>query len=184
MSEWFIEYDRDIDEEGIRSLLGALRRGDSPKAVLVNSDGGSLTCFDELGPAIKNLEITTMAGDVASSAIVLYLLGRRRLATPRSSFYFHEIRAYPIYGPGQDVGITLGTFEEAIESVTPDRSAPLRVVTEQWLSEMKSVQTWFVNFISEQTGIPAGVFLRLMRDETVLRPWDALNLGIIHEIVD
>lgn len=86
------------------ALLGAVneRLPDGPNAgkrrfdklyLFINSIGGSLDDGLSLYGLIRSLplEVTTInTGVIASSAILLFLAGKRRIALPHSQFHFHD----------------------------------------------------------------------------------------------
>lgn len=178
MNERMLTFDRDVSAESVSDLLLQLQRPSTPRLVMVDSDGGTFEFFSALGPAVRRCGITTLAGDVASSALVLYLLGHRRQALPDSTFYFHEVRA--IIGPYGEITVT--DMADYLGLVN-DMSLHGGEVLEHFLEQMQSAQRWMVSYLSDLTGVPAGTFLTLMRDEVTLTAREARHYNIVHEII-
>ncbi len=171
-------FDYEIDRTSINRLIRRLRTSEPPTHVLVDSPGGEFDFFSTLGPAIERRGITTLAGDVRSAAIILYLLGYNRQSFPDSTFFFHEVRAHVASG-GQ---ITLTDIEE-FEELEVKMSGEPREKYEEWKRNLQFAQFWFVDFITRKTGVSSSVFLSLMRGEATLSARDAVHYGIAHEIV-
>ena len=135
-----------------------------------------------MGPALARLGFHAYGGQVASAAVVLYLLGRVRYAMPDTTFFFHDVRT--VVEP--DLHITLCDVEEAVDRA---RELERRVsdqryeVIGEWLRQMRSAQSWMLSFIQQRTGLNAGVFASLMHDEVTLDAREALRYGIVHRIV-
>jgi ATP-dependent protease ClpP protease subunit len=145
--------------------------------VVVDSPGGRFEFFSVVGPAIERRGITMLAGNVRSAAVILYLLGHRRLAFQDSVFFFHEVRTLV-----DGAEITLTDLEE-VEEYASRMRADHREHFEEWGHQMRTAQAWFVRFIAEQTRVPPDVFLNLMREEATLNAREAMHLGIVHEII-
>jgi len=171
-------FEEGIDRRKIEDLLKSLRHPNSPRCVYVNSPGGAFEFFSELGPAIERLGITTLSGNVRSAAVILFLLGHRRVADLSSTFFFHEVRT--LVGDG---GVITITDLESVREYDRQMSGKKREVYQEWLRRMELAQRWFVQFIQGRTGVPASTFLNLMRSEATISPHEALRYGIVHEIV-
>jgi ATP-dependent protease ClpP protease subunit len=171
----------EISESRIELLLQMLQRESGQTGLFVHSPGGTFNFFSRLGPAIARRGITTFAGDVESAAVLLYLLGHHRIAHPRSTFFFHEIRVFPL---GLSGGPLTVTDLEGFEAYKNQMSCEGREFYETWLSGMQSAQRWFAHFLREQTDIPAGVFLELMRAEARLDAQEAKYCGLVHKVTE
>lgn len=171
-------FDQEIDRRSIERLLVRLKSANAPRRVLVDSPGGEFEFFSVLGPAIERRGIITMAGDVKSAAVILFLLGQTRQALPDSEFYFHEVRAH-VRGEGE---ITISSLEE-FEEYERKMSGGRREAYQQWKRNMKAAEAWFLDFMSQRTGLRPAVFQNLMRKEVTLSARDAVHYGIVHEIV-
>lgn len=172
----------EVSRESVEMLMERLRKGDTPPRVLVDSPGGTFEFFSVLGPALSRQGFRAFSGDVRSAAVVLFLLGRRRYATPSSTFFFHDVRT--IVEP--DLHLTLCDAEEAmdrareIERQLPGRD---REHLQEWLRQMRMAQGWMLSFIQERTGLNAGVFANLMHAEATLSGREALRYGIVHRVI-
>lgn len=177
-NERLIVFDRLISKPSIEQLLEELKRANAPQQVLIDSPGGTFEFFSSFAPALSRRGITTLAGDVRSAAVILYLLGHSRRAFETSTFFFHEVRT--LVGPYGE--ITIADLEE-VEEYKERMFLEDRERFEKWLAEMRSAQAWFLHFLREVTGVPTGTYLNLMRGEAVLTARDAIRYGIVHQIV-
>lgn len=168
----------EIKRSSVDRLMRGLRTSEPPTHVLVDSPGGEFDFFSTVGPAIERRGITTLAGDVRSAAVILYLLGYSRQSFPDSTFFFHEVRAHV----GRDTQITLTDLEE-FEELEAEMSGKPREQYEEWKRNLRFAQNWFVDFINRKTGVPASMFLSLMRSEATLSAREAVHYGISHEVV-
>jgi ATP-dependent protease ClpP protease subunit len=174
----YLCFEEKISEETVDGLLLSLQRPDAPQCVYVSSPGGRFDFFSSRAPSIERRGIITLAGDVYSAAIILFLLGRSRRAFPSATFFFHEVRTL-INGHAVticDVEMVRRYFEDEV-------MAEKREVIEEWLRRMRAAQGWFLSFMKEQTGIPTATLLNFMRSKATLSAREALHYGIIHEIV-
>ncbi|MBI4257294.1 ATP-dependent Clp protease proteolytic subunit [Candidatus Uhrbacteria bacterium] len=171
----------EISEQRIELLLQELRRENGRTGLFVHSPGGTFDFFSRLGPAIARRDVTTFAGDVESAAVLLYLLGHRRIAHPRSTFLFHEVRIFPAGSMGGPITVTdLEGFEEYRSRMSREG----REHYEAWLASMRDAQSWFVRFLRAQTNVDTGTFLGLMREEARLSAHEALRYGIVHNVTE
>jgi ATP-dependent protease ClpP protease subunit len=173
----YIAFHSQIDGRSIDHLLDLLDRANAPRTVYVSSRGGEFELFSVVGPRIERHGLVTIAGDVASAAVILYLLGHKRYASPSSSFFFHEVRT--LVGEGGQ--ITLTTLER-VREYEREMSGRKREALQHWYNQMQLAQRWFVHFIEERTGVRSQVFLNLMRSEATLSATEAVRYGIAHEI--
>ncbi len=176
----YLEYEGIIERTSVEDLISEIRKPNTPKAVYVNSPGGKFEFFQTLGPAIERQGITTLSGDVRSAAVILYLLGQNRLAYPDAQFFFHEVRT--LVEPSGTISIT--EMEEVRDFTYRYMDGQTREGFGEWARQMKSAQNWFLNFMTERTGVNKNVFLNLMRKEATLSSNDAVRYGIVHRIVD
>lgn len=168
-----------ISRRSVESLLVAMQAADSPQGVFVNSPGGAFEFFSVLGPPLERMGLTMVAGDVRSAATILYLLGRRRLALPDATFFFHEVRT--LVGPVGEITITdiARVLEYRDRLAAEDREG-----IEEWLRRMRAAQSWFLEFLAVKTQVPSSTFLSLMREGATLTAREARRYGIVHEIVE
>jgi ATP-dependent protease ClpP protease subunit len=174
----FVPFYRRISAESVVDLMEQLGKADAPNGVYVSSPGGRFEFFAELAPAIDRRGIVTLSGNVRSAAVILALLGQTRYAFPDSTFFFHEIRTLiELNG-----GVTICDLQEAMEA-QERMEAEQREFFEEWLRRMRMAQNWFIGFIAEKTGIRPAVFLDLMRQNATLDAREAVQYGIVHQIV-
>lgn len=172
-----IAFNCDISQEAIKELLKRLQ-GDSRQQVWVDSPGGTFEFFSTFAPMLLRQGFTSVACDVRSAAVVLFLLGRKRFALPDSVFFFHEVRV--ISNEGE---VTICDLETAIEWQREQEDALGRELLEEELQRMRNAQNWMLEFISRQTRMPKVRFLNLMRAEATLSAREAVQYGIVHRIV-
>lgn len=176
-----LTYTGEITEGRVELLLQELRRESGQTGLFVHSPGGTFDFFSRLGPAIARRGITTFAGDVESAAVLLYLLGHRRVAHPQSTFLFHEVRVFPAGLKGGPITVTdLKGFEEYRERMSREG----REFYDAWLCEMQNAQRWFASFLRAQTDVNAGTFLELMHADTRLTAHEAMRLGVVHHVTE
>ncbi len=173
-----IVFDEEIRRSSVNRLLGRLCQAGSPRHVIVDSPGGQFDFFSTLGPAIERQGIVTLARDVRSAAVILFLLGHFRQAFPDSTFFFHEVRA--MVGPVGEITIT--DLEE-VEEYEREMSGRGREFYQEWRNQMRAAQNWFLRFVAERTGVPVPLFLGLMRSNATLSSREAVHYGIAHEVV-
>lgn len=177
----FLTYTGEITEQRVERLLTELRRDTDKTGLFVSSPGGTFNFFSRMAPAITRRGLTTFAGTVESAAVLLYLLGHRRIAHPASTFLFHEVRVFPHGLAGGPVTVT---DAERFEEYRDHMSREGRERYEAWLSAMHDAQRWFAHFLREHTDIHAGVFLELMHENTRLTAEEALRYGIVHKVTE
>lgn len=166
-----------VCKEKVEQVLLDLSKANSPQEIFVNSPGGKFEFFQVLGPAIERRGLTTISGRVASSAVILYLLGWSRKAYEDASFYFHEVRAVV---DGRSV--TVCNLSDAIE-YERRASARGREILEEWLRQTRTAQSWFLAFVCERTGLSKSTLLDLMAHEVTLDIRDAVRYGIVHGVL-
>ena len=173
-----IHFATDVTESTVEDLVTALRSPNAPRTVLIDSKGGHFMFFSTLGPAILRRGITTVSGDVRSSAISLYLHGQRRLAYPDAQFRFHEVH-FDVPGWGL---ATLTDIEREEEDFLR-LQGKAREEAEEFVHGLRVAQSWLMNFMSERTGARPHVFEDLMRRNAMVNAREAVRLGLVHEII-
>lgn len=174
----FIRFEREIRKSTIEQLLAKLRLANAPRTVYISSPGGSFEFFATLGPAIAQQGITTLSGNVYSAAIILFLLGHKRVAFPDATFFFHEVRSLV----GSMGEITIADLEE-IHDYEMYMEGQSRELLQAWRNNMKAAQSWFLRFLSDTTRVSTSTFLDLMRNEATLSAREAMRYNIVHEVV-
>lgn len=127
--------------------------------------------------------ISTIAGNVRSSAVLLFLLGHQRYSLPDSTFFFHEIRALVGDPKDSNSAITICNLEYVQDYYKDQIKGQQKEIVQEWHRRMKSAQSWFIQFISETTRVPAPTFLDLMRCNATLSARDAVRYGLAQSIV-
>lgn len=173
-----IVFDRKLSQFSVQALLEELGQANAPRHVYVDSPGGQFEFFSCLAPAIERRGIITLAGDVRSAAVILFLLGCDRKAFPDSVFFFHEVRA--LVDEGGEVTIA---DLEMVQEYDREMSGRRHEFYKEWLRKMRAAQNWFLYFLREKTGLPQATFLNLMRREVTLSAQEAVRYGIAHEVV-
>ncbi len=168
-----------LSEDYIEALLHEVRTKNI-RNVFVDSPGGQFEFFSRLGPALRHQGLLTLAGDVRSAAIVLFLLGHTRQAYPDATFFFHEVRTLV----GQQGEVTIAELEMVSDYAERFLKTEDRDLCGIWLQQMRDAQAWFLHFLARETGVPTGTFLNLMRANAILSAKEAIQYGIIHTIVD
>lgn len=156
----------EVDSSSYASFIEQLKKCPAGEEIqlLVASRGGSvayaLSFYDIVTQS--NLPLTTIGtGHVASSAIIVWLAGNRRLLTPHSTIFFHEI--------------SLTFADNACFDVT-EMSARMRT--------MKIHERYITSIMTRRSGGKLNRIqsLDLMKNEAVLTPKQAMKLGLAHGI--
>lgn len=175
----YIPFCTKISSHSIDYLMRKLQEPDAPRSVGIVSPGGEFSFFSTIGPKIERRGLTMIAGDVRSSAVILYLLGHHRLACPDATFFFHEVYAM-ISGIG---ALTIAEVEHIREQEELMKSREDQETVERWYSQMRSAQNWYLRFMAEKTQLSTSVFLDLMRSNATLDAHEAKRLGIVTNII-
>ena len=122
--------------------------------------GGAFAMFNEL-KGMKTRVTTHNAGAVDSAAIMPFMAGSRRSACAGSAFFFHELHwQFPAQG-----NLTMSSITDATK----------------WLGRYEDLMA---ENIADRTALKKDEVLKLMRDGTSVRPEQALEWGLIHEIAE
>lgn len=172
----------DIRASKVESLIDQLKRVNAGphQQVWIESNGGTFEFFSVLGPPLLRLGYTSVGCDVHSAAVVLHLLGHRRIALPDANFFFHEVRTL-VNGLGV---VTICTLEEVMNrEIKFLKDGIKREVIQEWYRQMRNAQSWFLSFVGQQTGMSPPIFLNLMRDNAVLSAKEVVRYGLVHQIM-
>ena len=150
----------ELGEQSAKSLLDQINELDAEVInVHIDSFGGSVKEGWGLYNALRNHKATVNTyadGFVASAALYPFLAGQKRLASPVAAFYLHEMMSGQ-YGYAEDL-------KKAAE-------------------ELEKLTQIGVQAFVEVTGQSQEKILELMKAETWLDPQEALELGIVTEMV-
>lgn len=172
-----IPFRSEISVPAIENLVTELREDVLPW-VYVDSPGGQFEFFSAIGPALQRRGIVTLGGNVASAAVILYLLGHQRYALPSTRFMFHEVRVF-----GGPLGTVTLSGVDAFEEYEKEMSDKGREAYQEWRRQMHTAQDWFADFVSNRVGINSGFFHGLMRKEATIDADEAKFYGLVHEIL-
>ena len=159
-----------INEDGIRTFSNWYREKASEDSedwisLLISSGGGWTSggfALIDLIMSIHKRKLQTVAlGLVNSMAIPLFLAGERRICSPRTTFYFHEMSS---------------TFKSD-ERLTISEMR-------HYLDGLVTSQKMYAEFVASRTGgqLSAEKVEQMMQGQTYLNAKQALELGLAHEI--
>lgn len=132
--------------------------------LLIASGGGNVTpglaVFDLLTSPLK-LNIQTLCmGDTGSMGVIVFLAGAHRVITSHSRIYLHEMTR---------------TFKDAIMNIAELRGEVLG---------MEHFRSQYVQIVASRTGkLSAETVSEFMRNERIITPSEAVEMGFAHEIV-
>lgn len=160
----FGEIESDKTFPRLARQMGVLLEGDDAAraniepVLLVGSPGGSSYESFQLYSFLTQLpqQLTTVAiGFVASAAVLAYLAGARRIATPGTCFLLHEGHTATKHPPSKLMSDVKGTLAQG------------RVINE---------------LIAQRIGMPYEEFEKLLLQETYFSTEEAMKRGLVHEI--
>lgn len=181
MSSTIIHFREDISTCSIDNLLIQLHKACNPKIHIV-SNGGGFEFFSTVGPRLSQVGYTAIGEKVNSAAIILFLLGNKRLAHPEGTFFFHEVRAYIDPVTRYMSLCELNEFRDRIEENNNKLKGKTREFFEEWSRELRNAQSWFLRYIQQQSRIDASTILNLMRNEVTLSAKEAVCYGFAQRI--
>ena len=173
-----IAFNTEISNWSLKRLLEVLQGG--PNTVFINSPGGTVDHFHVVGPALQFTGFTAIGGTVESAAVILHMLGHKRLALPDSTFFFHEVRTFIA---GQTVTLCdVKEYEARMERFLSKHGKESEMVEElRW--RLSQSQAWLSHMLSTRSGVSASLFLDLMRNEARLSAEEARRLNIVHRVI-
>lgn len=173
----FIYFGRGVNQDSATGLIGACRnligeRHTNPDGspgnyrwsefqISIASGGGDVVAAFSMFNELIGMDIavnTHNAGAVDSAAIMPFMAGVRRTASPNSAFMFHQ---------------TVWSFSVLTQTGTQINDA------RRWLALYDGM---LADTIASRTSLSRDAVLGMMRDGASLTPQDALNHGIIHAI--
>ncbi len=136
-----------------------------PIYLVINSGGGLVDAGNmlvDLLPTIVPELVTIGTGRVGSMAVPIFCVGKKRLVTRHTRFFFH------------DVGVVHHKDEQ--HGLSEMRS---------YVVDLDQLQSWYKECIVSASG---GVFTDpdltgFMKNETYIYPPDLIRLGLVHEII-
>jgi len=163
-----------ISTENINKIMEEIRKlyeGNPEEEVtlLIGSGGGAigaaLSFYEWI--KIKNIRLVTVAiGEVSSAAVIIFLSGQKRKATPNSFFALHKG----------------GSFKEDIRMALLRILSPSRYRDESdWWKTYKKFE---VEIVKKETKISSEEIEKALTKEHLILPaTEALRCGLIHEII-
>lgn len=130
----------------------------------ISSGGGDLISAFAVFNELKGMPVkvtTHNAGAIDSAAIMPFMVGERRTASPASAFFFHQVR---------------WTFSAHV-------NIPVYVINEAttWLGAYENMMA---DFVAAQSGQKKEAILDMMRAGTSVSSADAKSLGLIHDVCE
>jgi ATP-dependent Clp protease, protease subunit len=152
--------------QAFRALMGERAQPNGPFLwdhihFSISSGGGDLIAAFAAINEMKGLPVkvtTHNSGAIDSAAIMPFMVGEHRTASPASAFFFHQVR---------------WTF-------SANANVPMYAITEatRWLDAYENMMA---EFVAQQSGQKKQKILDMMREGTSVSSADAKTLGLIHE---
>ncbi len=126
--------------------------------------GGDLIAAFGAFNEMKGLPVkvtTHNAGAINSAAIMPFMVGERRTASPASAFFFHQVRW----------------------NFSTNANVPMYVINEAatWLGVYENMM---VDYVASRSGQKKETILNMMREGTSVSSADAKTLGLIHDVCE
>lgn len=170
----------EIKPGDVMSVLYAFREMNS-NSLLLSSNGGSAASFIGLGNHIIERNISVVgAGPVGSLAVIFFLCGKVRVATPDTTFFIHE--ASCVGWSGERVTKGEAQMKALICEYENNMAGYLR--WERIRNGLTYIDQKEAELISQKTSLSAGMAMELMRSEHEFDIDDALRYRFIHDVVD
>lgn len=165
-SEIVVHFAANINDENIDPLIKSLveiANSGIPKVTLsLSTEGGQITSGIQLYNMLRALpfDLTVHAvGDIASAGNIVFVAGRRRVASPHSRFLFHE----PSVGQVQDMDVkALRELAAQLQS-NGDRNRAI---------------------LEERTKMSRSEINNLKRRTSTMTPTQAVEGGLAHSVKD
>lgn len=109
------------------------------------------------------INVTTIAsGSVGSMGVLIFAVGKKRMATRHTDFFFHDLGC----SFDKETRLTLGQMQIKTRNLAVS-------------------QSWYIDFLFEKTNrkFPRKKILELMEKETYLLPEEAKKYGLVHEVI-
>jgi ATP-dependent Clp protease, protease subunit len=134
--------------------------------LVVTSHGGctgvGMSFYDSIRRIYKPKLITIGTGDVDSSGIIIFLAGEKRYLTPNTTMLLHMAGR---------------TFDNSKRHTVKDMESMIR--------EDKIKDEQYAAVVAERSGgkLTVGEVFKLMRQNTILTPEQAIELGLAHGVI-
>lgn len=180
----FLEFTGVVTEDSLTTLLLQLQKTPERKAVVIDSPGGEFTPLAGLRDTLAQADYTAVAyNQVDSAAIMLYVLGKQRLALPDATFKFH------LGGVGfiENRAISVEQFEAQLaidrELARLHGQKLLRTGEELFAADWAR-QDWTLSLLATRTGRDRTTFLNMRNRAALLSARQALQYGLVERIVE
>jgi len=144
-------------------LIGLWRKKKARITLYITSPGGyipvALAVYEFI--RTKSIVLQTIAmGQVASSALLIFLAGKRRIATANTTFFVHEIT-------------------RSWDSPPHLASRELTRLAEATVAEQKLM----CRLLAEETGLSEEQWQTLAEQQTYITAQQALEYGLVHKVI-
>lgn len=164
----------------IVNVLNSFREMNS-NSLLLSSNGGSVASFVGLGNHIIERNISVVgAGPVGSIAVIFFLCGKVRVATPDTTFFIHEAGYVDCSGER----VTKGEAQMRALICEYENNTMDCLKWEKIWNGLTYIDQKEAELISQKTSLSAGMVIELMRSEHEFDIDDALRYGIIQDVVN
>lgn len=169
------------------SATASIQKGES-NGVVINCPGGSIHSFMDDAVAMTDQHFTALGIFVGSLAVEYYLCAGTRLATPHSTFFLHHPSVETKDLGDQTLEQLLWKYEISRALIETHRPSKFEWRTHRRLIRLilgtAECQHFGVRWVSKRTGLEPGIVDQLMRDEVTLTASEALELGLVHHIIE
>ncbi len=154
-----------------RALMGERNPGPPPGPFLwdhlhfsISCGGGDLISAFGAFNEMKGLPLkvtTHNAGAIDSAAIMPFMVGERRTASPASAFFFHQVR----WNFSTNVNVPMYVIDEAT-------------------TYLGVYENMMADYVADRSGQKKETILNMMREGTSVSSADAKKLGLIHDVCE
>jgi ATP-dependent Clp protease protease subunit len=130
----------------------------------MSSGGGDIVAAFAAFNEMKGLPVkvtTHNAGAIDSAAIMPFMVGERRTASPSSAFFFHQLQ----WSFASNLQLTMTTINDATK----------------WLGTYENLMA---EYVAAQSGQKKETILKMMREGTSVSSADAKVMGLIHDVCE
>jgi ATP-dependent Clp protease protease subunit len=133
-----------------------------PINLIINSGGGHVMVMFSFYDLVPLLDInlhTIGSGLIGSAAVIIFCTGRKRMVTPNSVFFFHEIGLR-----FEQIRLTDGDYRYK-------------------LNHLKKSNEQYAKIVASKSNLSKKDVLDMMKEEVYIYPSEALKMGLVDEIV-